>query len=266
VETVYIYGDNYYSAEDVRYVSGIDGANWLTLDTKSAENNLRRRLWWVESATVRRGFFGKAKITLFMQKPAAIVTADGKRCLLSETGRLISGVPEDSELPVMEFVGFDFKKLNYGENISTIAKKKNADTRYALVSEITPILRRSNFDVTLADITDYFNIKLTSGNLVIEVGKPTELSEKLSAAYKIAVMYHQGEKGRILIKSLNTAVFVPDNTEPEAAPDNTPDTPDTPETTADSTQTTAEGTQTATEGTWITKTAQNEPDIADIAE
>lgn len=178
--SISVSGNVRYTEQEIADISGIAiGENLLHINTSAAKKNIVSGLIYVDDVQVKKSFPTQITITVTEAEKQYCVTEGGVTAAISQRGKIIEHCDADG-LPVVK--GYGAETLEPGAWLaSKISGKSEIPDKVFKAADKTGLK-----DITLIDMTDKFNVKVTVGDRVIlELGMADEVEQKFAVAVKL---------------------------------------------------------------------------------
>lgn len=178
--SITVTGNSRYTEQEIADISGLKiGENLLRVNTSSAKNKIVSGLVYIDDAQVKKSFPTQIKITVKEAEKQYLVTDSGVTAAISQGGKIIEHGASDG-LPVVK--GYDAETMELGAWLKSKTSGKSEIPDKVFRAADKTGLR----DITLIDMTDKFDVKVTvEDRVVLELGMADEVEQKFIVAMKL---------------------------------------------------------------------------------
>ncbi len=174
VEKIKVSGSKLYTSKDIVSASQITtDDSWFFLSEEEIENNIRKKLNFVDNVELKKEFPNKVQLIVTDAKEYACYKSDDKYFILSENGYILK---EQNEMPenVFEIITRGLKGKP-GEK----AKYANV-TEEQIVIDLIEFLHSSDISINEIDVTSTMQIKLKiEDKYTVYLGKNEYIEDKI---------------------------------------------------------------------------------------
>lgn len=180
ISEINVIGETEYDIKSIITCSNIkSGDNLIRANTIRAQDEIQKRMVYIDTAVVKRAFPNKITISVTPAIPYANVQYGEEYILLSKSLKVLEVKKAPVEgLPLL--VGCDADKVTPGERLQSADAAKD---------KLLPVICTA-FDqregITQVDITDRFNMEATyEDRVIVQLGSQSDLTYKLNLFYKL---------------------------------------------------------------------------------
>jgi len=206
ISAINVTGETKYDKNSIISASGIKiGDNIFRTDYKKAEENIEKKLIYIDSAKITKTLSCQVTISVEPSVPYANIAYEKGYLLTSKTGKILETLSEPKEnLPVIK--GYEPDTLEPGEKL----KSKNSENEGLFEKILNEINNVGMKNVTTIDISDKYNIKMSyEDRISIELGSISELEYKIKYANQlISSKISKTKEGTLFMLSGGQASFV----------------------------------------------------------
>ena len=166
-------GSEIYSKNEIYSAAGITkDDNLLTISEKEIENEIRKKLPYVDAVKIKRDFPDSILLTITDAKEYSYFTLGESNYILSEKGYILS---EKTDVPQNVF---ELVTSGIEGNVGEKAVYKN-QTEEQLISQLITALQQKNINIEKIDVTNTIQIKVFVDNrFEVVLGDSKYLTEK----------------------------------------------------------------------------------------
>ena len=176
-------GSAYYTENEIIKNSSINKSdNLFFLDSRKIQENIEKRLPYIEKATIQKSVPDKVIILIEDARPTGVVSLDDETKIGISQGRKVLG-PIDEEIDDLFYIeGVKFKNLEVGE----ILKCEDEFTEKVMASIFSMINEGKLKDITRIDLSNLTKITLEyQKRIEINLGTFENIDYKIRTAYEI---------------------------------------------------------------------------------
>ncbi len=178
--SVIVSGNVRYTEQEIIDASGLKtGENLLHINTSAAKDKIVSELVYIDDAQVKKSFPTQIKITVTEAEKRYCVNESGVTAVISQGGKIIEHGSADG-LPMVK--GYDAETVELGDWLkSKTSGKSEIPDKIFTAADKTGLK-----DITLIDMTDKFDVKVTvEDRVVLELGPADEVPQKFAVAVEL---------------------------------------------------------------------------------